>query len=315
MKFQKIEYPKDEIKHKDTAEWWYFNGFLETKDKKQKFAYMHTLFRTNLKYNYLLKLIPFHNKIFKDYYFSHSLLLNLKTKEMVTDIKHHVKPTKDSFKDLLLSFEYEDCKLKEKHMFEYDLKNKFLELNLKSNKKPLLENKLGIIKNSKNYTYYYSLTNLESKGNIKWKNKLVTVKGKSWHDHQWMNNMQPNVKWDWFSIMLENNTEIVISKLNFSNNKKWNIYATMIDNKGKQKTCHKIIFKENKTIELNKVKYPIEWTIQIPDWNIKLNIIAISKKQQMNIFPLKYWEGPTNIICKVKDNKTIKGQGFLEMVH
>ena len=103
MEFKKITYPKDEEKHQDTAEWWYFNGFLES--KTEKFAYMHTLFRTNLKYNNLLKMIPFHRKLFKDYYFSHSLLINLKTKQMITDIKHHVHISKKSFKDILLSFE------------------------------------------------------------------------------------------------------------------------------------------------------------------------------------------------------------------
>ncbi|PIU22209.1 MAG: hypothetical protein COT14_02260 [Candidatus Diapherotrites archaeon CG08_land_8_20_14_0_20_30_16] len=312
MHFHTIHYPKDEIKHRDTAEWWYFNGFLQS--KIGQFAYMHTLFRIDLRNAEYLKLLPLHKKIFNDFYFAHSMLLNLKTNELKTEIKYHVTPTKESFKQDLLFFEYDNCELLEKPIFNYFLKNSFVELNLHNKKKPLLENKKGIIKNNKYYTYYYSLTNLHTVGAIKWKNKLIKVKGKSWHDHQWMNNMQPDVKWDWFSVQLNNNEEMVVNRMKSSNENNWIIYATMIDKKQKQKTTHNIIFKPQKTIKLKRMEYPIYWIIELPDWKIKLDIKAMHKSQQMDYKLLKYWEGPTKIIC-TQNKKKIKGLGFLEMVH
>jgi predicted secreted hydrolase len=242
-------------------------------------------------------------------------LLNLKTNEMVKDIKYKIIPTKESFTNKLLFFEYDNCELREKKLFNYTLKNKFLELELKSNKQPLLENKTGIIKDSKYYTYYYSLTNLKTKGIIKWKNKLIDVQGKSWHDHQWMGNITKNIKWDWFSIMLDNNEEIVISRTKASD-EDFKVYATKIDSKNKQKTTHKVTLTPKKKITLNKIEYVVDWQIKIPDWNLDLNAKAIHDKQQMEYKFLTYWEGPILIEClNTNTKKKIKGQGFLEMVH
>jgi predicted secreted hydrolase len=316
MKFNKIQFPKDEKKHKDAAEWWYFNGFLQSKNKKEEFAYMHTLFRADLRRNSFLRFIPFHKKIFKNLFFSHSLLLNLRTNEMITDIKYKVVPTKESFKKELLFVEYENCELKENPIYNYFLKNNFINLNLKSKKKPLLENKNGVIKDKNYYTYYYSLTDLQTKGIINWKNKQIKVNGKSWHDHQWMNNMQINVKWDWFSIMLNNDEEIVTTRMKPPNQNDWYMYATKIDSKNRQKTTHKIIFEEKKTIKLNGTEYPISWVVHFPDWHQSINIKAMHNSQQMNYKFLKYWEGPTKIIAtNTKTKKKILGKGFLEMVH
>jgi predicted secreted hydrolase len=74
MEYRKIKFPMDELHHDNIIEWWYFNGFLDT--KKNKYAFMTCLFKADRKkVNLKFLKIPV-----KNIFFSHSLLYDLKKK-------------------------------------------------------------------------------------------------------------------------------------------------------------------------------------------------------------------------------------------
>ena len=320
MKYKKIKFPNDGKEHKSILEWWYFNGNLKD-NKGNKYSFMNCLFKTDAKKINL----PFIKKLLlKNYFFSHYLISDIKNKKFQSVINPIVLVSKDSFSrdKLFINYvripirKYINNSIEEIDKFKYRIKTDSFDLILTSKKKPLLAGGNGFLnKKSKYENYYYSLTNLDAEGIIKINGKIINVKGKSWMDHQWADTpYEKNIGWSWFSIQLENNTEIMCYEFIHKNKK---IYlANMIDKNGKCKYTKKIrlipigeIWKSKKT----GAEYPLKWNLQIPSWKLNLNISPIIKKQEMIFGIINYWEGPIKITGKL-NKKKIKGDGFMELV-
>ena len=223
MEYKKIKFPHDEQSHNSIIEWWYFNGNLEDK-KGNEYAFMDCLFKVNVKRIN----IKFLKSPFKYAYFSHSLLSDVKNKKFYSEVNPMSIVSTDSFSKHLLFINYAQPSLKgyinhvieETEKFKYHIKTRDIDLTLESTKKPLLEGGKGFVNLNPEKTYYYSLTNLKTKGRIKIKGKWVEVEGKSWMDHQWADAQYSNdIKWTWFSVQLDNNAEIVCFEYDNGKNK------------------------------------------------------------------------------------------------
>ncbi len=61
-------------------------------------------------------------------------------------------------------------------------------------------------------SHYYSMTDLESKGTLVLENKNFNVHGMTWMDHEFGSNQMTDkqVGWDWYSIQLEDKTEVML---------------------------------------------------------------------------------------------------------
>ncbi len=317
-----IKFPEDEQIHKHSVEWWYFNGHLHDK-KGNNYSFMNCLFKLNLKRVDL----PFIKKIPINYVYSaHSILSDLTHKKVYPSIDYIVVVSKDSFSKPLLFINYTNplmingyvnCEIKETKLFEYKLKTENIDLTMKSIKKPVLEGGDGYVDLGSKKTYYYSLTNLKTKGRIRIKDKWIEVQGKSWIDRQWIDIKKfhgVNDMWNWFSIQLDNNTEIVcfeyddgktktrLASISYRNNKQEHTNDVLIIPTGKKWISPQ-----------TKEGYFLSWKILIPSKNIELYVRPIIKNQEMRFGSLNYWEGPIKVTGKIK-NKKVKGVGFLELV-
>ncbi len=144
---------------------------------------------------------------------------------------------------------------------------------LTSVKKPLLEGGKGFLDLHSKTTYYYSLTNLRTEGRIKIKNKWIDVTGKSWMDHQWADASYSKDKWDWFSVQLDNDTEIVCCAYDDGKTKTYFADVSYADSSQEHYEEIEIIPLEKYwTSPKSKAVYPLSWSINIPAKNIKLNL-------------------------------------------
>ncbi len=314
-----IKFPKDESAHDNIIEWWYFNGHLKD-SKGNRYPFMNCLFKADVK-----KVnIPFLKKApFKIIYFSHSILSDIKAKRSYPKIDYVSIVSGDSFSKPLLFINYIDSLIfkgyinkviEETKKFNYHIKTDNLDLNLTSVKKPLLEGGTGYIKFGSKSTYYYSLTNLKTKGTIKINGKLIKVKGKSWMDHQWANAGYSKDRWTWFSIQLDNNLEIVC--LESGNGKNKTYLATVSYPNNKQVSTDDIQLTPTGIVwqsPTTKAEYPLSWKIEIPSQNINLEVKPLLKKQEMLFGTINYWEGPLTVKGTVSKKK-VRGAGFLELV-
>jgi predicted secreted hydrolase len=317
MEYNKIEFPKDEQSHDNIVEWWYFNGNLRSKSGNH-YAFMDCLFKVDAD---KVK-IPFLKVPFKTAYFSHSLLSDMRNSEYHSEVNPISIVSTDSFSKQLLFINYFNPSLRgytnyviEKiDDFKYYIKTRDLELYMTSMKKPLLEGGTGFIDLNSDQTYYYSLTNLQTEGRIRIRDKWIDVTGKSWMDHQWADVSYSNSKWTWFSMQLHNDMEIVCFEY---------------DN-GKSKTCLAgISYPDDNHEHFNEVEirplqkfwkssktgtsYPLSWEIDIPDGKVSLKAEALIDNQEVNFGVINYWEGPMRISGTV-DGDEVAGEGFMELV-
>ena len=317
LKFKPIKFPEDELPHDCSVEWWYFNGILKD-SKGNKYPYMNVL----LKFDTKKVDIPFLIKAPKEIYLYHSLLSNLKTRRFHPRINYHSSISEDSFTKLLLYVNYTSHHsdkpskniLRKPSKNSFHIKTEDFDLRLKSNKKPLLEGGSGYLDLKTKTTYYYSWTNLETEGTININGKKIKVKGKSWMDHQWANTKYEKDKWTWFSIQLNNNTEIVCFK--YGEGKNETFLATISYPNNKQVSTEEVIFTPNNIVwksPKTKAEYPLAWKIEIPSKNIKLEVKPLLKTQEMLFGTINYWEGATKVSGYI-DNKKVEGQGFLELM-
>jgi len=320
-KFKPINFTEDESHHDCIIEWWYFNGHLKDKIGNE-YSFMDCLFKIDVK---KVK-IPFLSKIpLKTSYFSHSLITDIKNGKFHHEISPFSIISKDSFskQSLYINYinpkidtDYTNCVIEKTNEDTYHIKNENIDLKLISTKKPLLEGGKGFLDLHSKTTYYYSLTNLKTEGKIKIKNKWIDVTGKSWMDHQWADTSYSKDRWDWFSIQLDNNSEIVACI--YDDKKVKTYFADISYQDGSQKhfkeTEIEIIPSEKKWLsKKSEASYPLSWNIKIPAKNIDLTLTAKNKKQEMLFGSINYWEGPLSV-DGLFENKKVKGVGFMELV-
>ncbi|MGD0976996.1 MAG: lipocalin family protein [Minisyncoccia bacterium] len=313
--FKPIKFPEDETIHNTGLEWWYFNGHLFDASGNE-YAFMNCLFRVNPSKS------KFPSSIFipkKNNYFSHHILSDIKEQKCYPAIKPICFVTDDSFRDGRLDVRFASpfskmvSEITEVGPYYYHIKNENLDLYLKSKKKPLLEGGTGFLIVNDETTYYYSLTDLETEGEIFIDGKVKKVTGKSWFDHQWSDPKHQKINWDWFSIQLENHADLICVRC---------VEGDMSTH------LASAIFPDNRTLSTDRVefinaddywtspktltRYPLSWTIKIPKFNAELNLKPMIRAQEMLYGFINYWEGPL-AIEGIFENKKATGRGFMEL--
>jgi len=317
--YKPIKFPEDESSHNSIVEWWYFNGHLRDKNGNE-YSYMDCLFKVDVK---KVK-IPFLSKIpLKTSYFSHSLVSDLKNKKFYHRIAPFSVVSDDSFSKPLFYINYfnpeirngyTNCVIEKINESKYALKSEDLDLVLTSIKTPLLEGGKGFCELNSKATYYYSLTNLITEGRIKIENKWIEVSGKSWMDHQWADVSYSKDRWDWFSVQLDDNTEMVCFMYDDGQKKTYLASISYPDGKQEHFEKVKIVPLSNEWVSSkSEASYPLLWQIKIPERDIHLILSAKIENQEMLFGSINYWEGPL-LVNGVFGEKNVNGVGFMELV-
>jgi len=320
-KFKPLKFPEDGKPHGKSAEWWYFNGHLSDKTGHH-YSFMDCFFRVNPRKTE----IPFFRHIFRDkddIYFGHHILTDIGRQKKYSAIKIPCIISKNSFKKSLFYVSYSSplffrnasgSEISEFKPFNYHIKTENFDLYLKARKPPLLEGGSGFIKINSQRTYYYSLTDLETKGTITINGKKIEVEGKSWFDHQWFQAIFSKMQWTWFSLQLENNVEIVCFKSPEGKNTAKLANIILADGKILHTDKVQIINeKDYWTSPKTKTAYPLSWRIKIPEYGVDVSVKPMAKEQEMLFGFINYWEGPLSVNGTF-GGKKVSGQGFLELV-
>lgn len=153
---------------------------------------------------------------------------------------------------------------------------------------------------------YVSFPRLSVTGTI----NTTRVTGTAWMDHEWFTEQLASnqVGWDWFSIQLDNHTELMLFELRRTDGS-IDPYSsgTFIDAKGQAHHLHH----EDFTLEplSHWHKYPIAWRIRVPSRNIDITSHAILEDQELRTTQggASYWEGAVDY------SGTHHGVGYTEM--
>jgi len=320
---KKIKFPKDEAVHSRGSEWWYFNGHLKSKDKKE-YGFMISFFKMDMIKNrprfFFIRPLILHLPI-KIGYLVHSHVSDIKKKKFYPFYKHFIRRPYEKFaeKKFLFNHYRKSAILKElkKGKYHLNFKNKQhnLDLIITSRKPAVLHGKKGVIGIGKGYSYYYSLTNMEIKGTITINGKTKQVEGDAWMDHQWGNFDLFDKQWDWLSIKLTDDTEIMTFQPLDKATQNTMFYTSFIDKKGKVKIIKDAERHSTKSWKSSKtgIVYPTHWNLKIPSKKLNLNIKPEFNKQEMHDGIAKYLEGSCSVTGTYKKKRT-NGKAYMELV-
>lgn len=316
---QIFNYPEDHSVHeKFSTEWWYYTGHLENAHNR-KFGYELTFFRVQPK---SLKTKPI--------LFAHFAITDIEKEKFYHEERMYRPLGKISgYKKRDFSIWLTDWTLKiikNKH-FLY-AKNKEIELSLEltESKKPIANGFNGKSYKSdhnQDFSYYYSITKLKSIGKIKINQETFNVEGSSWMDHEWMSLERRNItltSWDWFSIQLDNNTEIMFYIIKNKDGTIQKVSSGSVhfpDGKVEYLKLDDVDIEVLKTwmSPVTNKSYPSKWKLKIAKYNCELTLIPYINNQELynNKFSgITYWEGAVKVSGKFKSS-LVKGNAYIEL--
>lgn len=168
-----------------------------------------------------------------------------------------------------------------------------------------------------NASYYYSITRLATEGYIEIEGEKYDVSGNSWLDREWSTSAlsQEQGGWDWFSIQLNDGTDIVYFQLRYKDGSTYPYNEGLIVDAGGNTIrlgTNEIPLKVTRTWQspLGGV-YPIEWQAEIMPLGKTVIIGALFPEQELDL-STRYWEGAVNIYDK-EDPAKIIGTGYMEL--
>jgi predicted secreted hydrolase len=199
-------------------------------------------------------------------------------------------------------------------------------LALESQKPPVIHGIGGVSQKSAgpgHASHYISLTRLAVKGDIGLGGKKFAVDGTAWTDHEFFTHQlnADQIGWDWFSLQLDDNTELMLFRLRLKDGSVDPFSSgTYIDTSGKtthltQKDFDVRPLGDTWTSDSDHAVYPIHWQISVPSLKINLDMTTPIKQQELAAkTPLSpsYWEGAIRL-AGTRDASPIGGVGYLEM--
>jgi predicted secreted hydrolase len=165
-------------------------------------------------------------------------------------------------------------------------------------------------------SHYVSLTRLAVRGVVTVDGRTQDVTGMAWMDHEWFTHQLEvhQVGWDWFSVQLEDRTELMLFQLR---QKDGGIdphsAGTYVDVQGKARHLRREEFTLEPlafwTSSRTKGQYPLKWRIRVPSLRLDVESVAVLRDQEIpgDGSAPAYWEGA------VTYGGSHRGVGYLEM--
>ncbi len=325
-----VNLPSDAAPHSNDVEWWYYTGHLS--DGVRKFGFEVTIFQADLgdeQMGYMCHVAVL-DKNEKKHYHTDSIRVYPQIWESnPTDIK------------------VDNCRFKlggdgadyvygaipagaEKGGAQGEW---LVEINVTPKKKAVYHGGNGIISMSGggNESYYYSYTRLTASGKVKTPEGEFAVEGQAWMDHQWGDFTINTFKgWDWWSVQLDNDYEIMLFQFRDWNNKLVYQSGTLVTPDENQI----LLLQTDYTIQsLRSWKspntdgtYPLDWNITINAAaknaagaassrfgdKLTLSVAVETDDQEMPNMVQNYWEGEV-IVAGTLNDEAVKGIGYVEL--
>ncbi|HTY22629.1 MAG TPA: lipocalin-like domain-containing protein [Desulfomonilaceae bacterium] len=318
-------FPKDHGKHSDfQTEWWYFTGNLDS-ESGRRWGFQVTFFRRALfkqprsalsAWN-VRDVYPAHFALtdVQNSSFFHAELLSREGPDLAKaaedDLRIHVRDwsaTRDNDEIRLTAREGGYA----------------LDLRLAPEKPPVLHGTSGYSRKGDakdQASYYYSYTRLTATGTITFQGTSHQVHGSAWMDHEFGSGMllANQIGWDWFSLQLDDGSELMVFHLRKKDGTFEQPFGTFIPKEGAAVDLagQRILIssKGTWTSPHTAAIYPSGWTIEIPEQKISLEITPLVLDQELSSersTRIVYWEGAVEV-RGARNGHPVHGRGYVEL--
>jgi predicted secreted hydrolase len=193
-----------------------------------------------------------------------------------------------------------------------------LTLSLSATKQAVLQGVNGLSQKSPepgNASYYYSLTNVETAGQIFLGGENYQVAGSSWLDREWSTSAlaADQSGWDWFSLQFDEGYELMYYQLRNLNG---DAHLSSSGNTTSLMGTQTQIMPEQMQLEEIGAWQAPDGTVYATKWQMKYLdndwIVQAVFEDQLVDVSFQYWEGAVDVIESASGE--VVGRGYLEMV-
>ncbi|MEZ5449976.1 MAG: lipocalin-like domain-containing protein [Thiolinea sp.] len=318
-----FHFPQDHAAHPAFRnEWWYVTGNLQT-DAGQAFGYQVTLFRIALSPQ-----APTNDSAWasNQVWMAHVALTDVKAQQHLHDqrfARAAVGLAGQSTQPFRVWLEDWQMVGTANGEFPWSITVKTddfnLNLLLQTDKPAILQGNHGLSQKSSapgNASYYYSLTRLQTSGDIYRNGQRHVVYGESWLDREWSTSAlgAEQAGWDWFSLQLTDGHELMFYRLRRK------------DGSADPHSAGKWILPDggSETLDLQGItlrplrywkaasgaSYPVAWQLDLAQQQRHLRVEALVDDQLMQT-GVTYWEGAVRVVDS--DSGKEIGRGYLEL--
>lgn len=328
-----LTFPKDHGSHPGyRTEWWYYTGNLIS-DSGDRYGYQLTFFRSQISPPGAIKSWPQPSSAWRTQHIivGHAAISNISDKrhlqaELISREALEMAGVTQNSAETTVFIQNWSAKIGvDNHILSADGTDFSINLTLKPAKRPVLHGQAGYHRKGRakeRATCYYSLTRLISNGTLKIDGKPIAVEGLSWMDHEYGTAFlnTDTVGWDWFSLQLSNETEVILyigrEKSGDVNPASGGIF---VDRLGIPQYFTRDDF-SIRVLEQWKSpnsggNYPVAWDINILPFGIDLTIIANLYNQEMLTVAttgIIYWEGSVSASGTFAE-QPVKAEGYAEL--
>ncbi|MEE9121981.1 MAG: lipocalin-like domain-containing protein [Syntrophobacteria bacterium] len=171
-------------------------------------------------------------------------------------------------------------------------------------------------------SHYYSLTRMQTTGVLHWQGHSYEVTGQAWMDHEFGSNQLRDyqVGWDWFSVQLDNQTELMLYIIRHRDGQADPTSSgTLIHPDGSFEHLPLSTFQVETLGSWRSKKsgttYPSGWRLKVPAKRLELKLIPTVKDQELTTRKstlVNYWEGSVRVKGKL-EGKDVRGRGYVEL--
>jgi len=311
-----IRLPEDEGAHNNLTEWWYYTGhFAATAaDGKQN--------------NYGFELVVFQvsRSSFLPLYLAHFAISDITRGEFHYDQRRITASTPIAGGVRGIDVHMGDWSIQglngQDHLVAA-MKDYAINLQLVGSKPPTLHNGNGLITYGlAGYSYYYSRTRMAVSGTIVDHGQQFSIVGQAWMDHQWGDFLTlSDSGWDWYSIQLNDNTEVMVYLIHDAAGRALSTYVGYIDADGVDhlfsgNTLHTTALAKW-TSPATGITYPSGWRLAIDDPQLQMNLTIVPQLKNQELVTLNstgniYWEGAVAVEGQ-SGGKSVGGLGYVEL--
>lgn len=316
------EFPRDHFNHPDyQTEWWYYTGNLRAKDG-HRFGFELTFFRQGVSHD--ANPSPW---TVRDLYMAHLALSDVSGGHYdATERLNRAGPGiagVDAASGTVWNGNWQTHIGEAAHHLQGIGENFTLNLNVIPQKGPVIHGTDGVSQKAAGVghaSHYISFTRMKTSGTVELRGTQYTVEGDAWMDHEFFSDsMGDEVGWDWLSVQLDDNTELMLYRLRHKDGSV-DPYSsgTYVDAQGKAMHLALQDFTMTKSGETWKsgktgATYPIAWSVTVPELKLQVEISTPLKNQEfVSRFGPSYWEGAIDIAGQ-HEGHAVHGTGYLEM--
>jgi predicted secreted hydrolase len=328
-----LVFPKDHGSHPGyRTEWWYYTGNLEA-ETGNRYGFQLTFFRSQINTPADEKGWPHPSSVWRtpQIYLGHAAITDISGKrhlqsELMARGTLGMAGVSRKENDTIVFIKNWSAKIGgDRHLLKTVTDDFSYELTLKPVKPAVLHGEAGYSRKGstpERASCYYSFPRLKTKGTLTFGARTIAVQGVSWMDHEFSTApLEPGIiGWDWFSLQLSDQTEIMLFLLrNEEGRFSPASSGTYIDVLGKPRHLTKSDFRidvlSSWKSPRTRAVYPVHWRLTVFPLAIQLTAKANLPDQEMltqATTGVTYWEGCISINGSVGKHP-VKGSGYVEL--